>query len=113
MIIHWRAHLNSVQNAVGYMIPPTMPTFFSAPSGSNFVLNVSDALGVLDSIGFSTNLGFGDVFDVSDSMKLEISNWIRRMRVTDNLFEVILLRTSGARAFRDDGKYSITILRVD
>lgn len=32
MIIHWRAHLNSVQNAVGYMIKPTIRQFFSAPS---------------------------------------------------------------------------------
>ena len=34
MIIHWRAHLNSVQNAVGYMIKPTMVQFFSTPTAS-------------------------------------------------------------------------------
>lgn len=32
MIIYWRSHLNSVQNAVGYMIKPTMAQFFAAPS---------------------------------------------------------------------------------
>ncbi len=30
MIIHWRAHLNSVQNAVGYMMKPTMIMMFAA-----------------------------------------------------------------------------------
>lgn len=33
MIIHWKAHLNSVQNAVGYMIKPTMATMFAVPVG--------------------------------------------------------------------------------
>ncbi len=32
MIIHWGARLNSVQNAVGYMIKPTIGMMFSAPS---------------------------------------------------------------------------------
>lgn len=29
MIIHWRAHVNSVQNAVGYMIKPTIGMMFA------------------------------------------------------------------------------------
>lgn len=32
MIVYWRAHLNSIQNAVGYMIKPTMAVMFSGPS---------------------------------------------------------------------------------
>lgn len=36
MIIHYRAHLNSVQNAVGYMIKPTVAMMFSAPSTADF-----------------------------------------------------------------------------
>ena len=34
MIIHWRSHLNSVQNAVGYMIKPTMVVMFGGPTAS-------------------------------------------------------------------------------
>lgn len=33
MIIYWRARLNSVQNAVGYMIKPTMTMMFSVTAG--------------------------------------------------------------------------------
>lgn len=33
MMIHWRAHLNAVQNAVGYMIKPTMAMMFASPIG--------------------------------------------------------------------------------
>lgn len=32
MIIHWRARLNSVQNAVGYMIKPTIVMMFGGPT---------------------------------------------------------------------------------
>ncbi len=37
MIIHWRAHLNAVQNAVGYMIKPTMVMMFSGPTAPTAV----------------------------------------------------------------------------
>ena len=32
MIIHWRSRLNSAQNAVGYMIKPTIAMMFSITS---------------------------------------------------------------------------------
>ena len=32
MIIHWRARLNSVQNAVGYMIKPSIVMMFGGPT---------------------------------------------------------------------------------
>ncbi len=59
------------------------------------------------------SLNVGDVLVLSDAVRFDIPNWLRRVRITDSLFEIGILRISGARAFRDDSKYSITILRID
>jgi len=113
MIIHWRGNLNSVQNAVGYMIAPTMPMFFSGPSAIVLTLDVGDTLDIFDSIVPVRVLTLSDVLSISDSMRMDIPNWLRRVRIDSNLFEVILLRTSGARMYKDDNVYFIKILKVD
>jgi len=92
MIIHWRAHLNSVQNAVGSMVKPTMPMFFSGPSAVSLSLDVGDILSVSDGIAFGVGLGLSDTSNISDSTQLVIPSWLRALRIGDIENYIIIKR---------------------